>query len=347
MDVDGDGTKEILVGLTSRPGESRDNILIYKGLLRSDGPIGSSFQFKKEFSMPLQSSGIPGFVIGDVDNDGKNEVIYNKKFILKFNIGDDGNMSSESMGEISKRASGIALGPFYPSGEDKPNGLRLIPMAVTIDLEGEEYIEAEKTYKIRVKLKSSWHNVSQIRVGLESDADAVEIEPKSVPFSSIDAGQEIENMEQPFILRTKNVKKMTPLELKFIIETESGFRLEQKDVSIQSKNNPNLGSFIRPKLEKISETIAISGGEGIYEELGIKPEYFNDYFGIYWPAQDDLNSYKNLILYDELSYALAFHQKKLKSFLDKRGNCLLQGYYLISKMEDPVPPPYERICGLH
>jgi len=87
-----------------------------------------------------------------------------------------------------------------------------------------------------------------------------------------------------------------------------------------------------------SETIAISGGEGIYDGLGIHPEYFNDYYGVYWPALDDLNFYKNLILYDELSYALSFHQEKLKSFLDNGGNFLMHGYYLISQMEDPIPP---------
>lgn len=41
---------------------------------------------------------------------------------------------------------------------------------------------------------------------------------------------------------------------------------------------------------------------------------------------------------DELSYALSFHQEKLKSFLDNGGNFLMHGYYLISQMEDPIPP---------
>ena len=246
-------------------------------------------------------------------------------------------MTSESIGEISDRRGDVAIGPFYPSGEDKPDGLRLTPTAVTIDIDGDKLIESEETYQIRVKVKSCWHDVSQIRVRLESDSDVVEIEPEFVSYDSIDTGQEVENTEQPFILRTKSVEKLIPLELRLIIEAENGYRMEQKIGSLQSKNN-SLSSFIRPKLKKISETIAISGGEGIYEEMGIYPEYFNDYYGVYWPAIDDLNFYKNLILYDELSYALFFHQAKLKSFLNKGGNFLLHGYYVMSKIEDPVPP---------
>jgi len=217
-DIDGDGTKEILVGLTSRRGEKSDNILIYKGQIRFEGPVGAAFQFKKVFSMPHESSGIPGFVIGDVNNDGQNEVIYNKKFVLKFNKDADGNMISESMGEISQRASGVAIGPFYPSGEDNPNGLRLIPTSVTIDMAEGEFIESEETYQIRVKLKSSWHDVSHIRISLESDTDAAEIEPKFLSIDSIDAGQEVENTKQPFILRTKSIEKLTLFEPKLIIE---------------------------------------------------------------------------------------------------------------------------------
>lgn len=335
-DIVGDGAKEILIGMTSRKSENDDNILVYKKL-QSSSQRGSAFQFEKVFSMPQMFSNIPGFVIGDLDNDGQNEVIYNNRFVLKFHNDVDGKMSCESMREISQRANSAAIGPFYPSGEDKPDGLRLNPMAVAVDLKGGEFIESNKAYEITVKLKSSWHDVRQICVGLESESDAVEIEPGSVSFDAINAGQEVENTEQPFVLRTKYVGKQTPFELKLVIETESGFRMEQKGMSLQSKSNNSIFNFIQPKLLKNSKTIAISSGEGIYEGLDIKPEYFNDYHGIYWPLTDDLNSYKNLIWYDEV-YSLPEHIEKLKSFLDKGGNCLMQSYYLISLMEDPIPP---------
>ncbi len=196
--------------MTSRRGAKNDNILIYRGHFSYEGPE-SPFQFEKVFSMPLESSRIPGFVIGDLDNDGQNEVIYNRKFVLKFHRDVDGSISSESMGEISKRwANGVAIGPFYPSGEDEPQGLRLNPVAITVDLAGSEFFMPDETYPVSVKLKTSWHDVSQIRVELESDSNVAIIEPKSIIFNSIDAGQEVENTEQPFILRTKYVKKLTP-----------------------------------------------------------------------------------------------------------------------------------------
>lgn len=334
-DIDGDGIKEILVGLTSWRGEKGDNILVYKSLLSHKNPIGSIFSFEKVFSIPQASSFIPGFVIGDVDNDGQNEVIYNNKFILRFNNDADGNMSSESMGEISKSSWSVAIGPFYPSGEDKPHGLRLIPIAVTIDLDEGEYIESGKSYEIMVKLKSSWHDVSQIRLGLECNNEAAVIEPTIIHFNVIDAGQEVGNTEQPFILRAKSVEKFTPFELNLVIETESGYRIEQNSLPLRSKSY-YISPSVRPELKRISETIAISSEEGIYEDLGISPEYFNYNIGLAWPSSTDLNSYKNLILYDDGEDALWQPEflVKLKSFLDNGGNCFLQGYYLIPTIED-------------
>ena len=322
-DVDGDGKNELLVGDT---GSKPENLFVYEAVKTNIAP-NYPIRFKKTFAASVASSSIPGFVVGDVDNDGKNEVIYNNKYVMKFTRDSSGSLQYKLMDQLTaKTASGAAVGPFEPNGPDTPIGFRLIP-ALNFAIK-KEIFASGSSYKCWLKITNVFGDAKNIHVQLKSEDGFIAVENAKVSIGNMASGQIYSNEKQPFILRPVKRESPTRFRLTAIVTADGGYETNVTFSSGIGSDNRSFSFYMSPKIDTKSDTLAFSSPDNMYKSLGFAFDYFNDNAGGPWPSKEILEGHRNLIVLDEDNDALGDNIEKLQSFLDNRGNFFAHGHHI-------------------
>jgi hypothetical protein len=318
-DIDGDGKNEVLVGLT---GKQVENILVFE-IERGSNP--SRMRFRKIFGMPHDSSQILGFVAGDVDNDGKTEVIYNSKYVLKFSRDASDNLKCQVLAKITDYGIGAVVGTFEPTGADTVPGPRAILGRINVELPEDGHVFSGGKYKCWLNVTGVWADFKNVQITLESENKEIKIEKKAFRIDSIKQGQVLDNKEQPFVIRAEKVDNPTRINLRARLTAEGGFQVTR-----------TVSGFLRvfPELTFNSDTLAVSD-PNIYKDLSFSYDFFNDNGGTAWPPKDAILRHKNYIVLDELSNTVEMRDY-LQPFLDKGGNYFVHGYGVIRGYDGPT-----------
>lgn len=332
-DIDGDGDNEVLVGVTSRPNQKNDNIFVYEYTGGEVHPGLTYMKLSKTFSMPLESSGIPGFYIGDADNDGQNEVIYNGKYVLKFVRDSENRLQCSTLATFGDRGTTALVGVFEPEGQEDSPASRIVPHDLYMDLKSGDTIESGKTYKFWVKVNSPWTEAQNVRVELESLTENIKVENGRVLFPLMDAGEIYDNENDPFLVMPGEITEETQFELQVKISAENGYQMTQNYSMVRSSIKENIMLEAVPKFVITSDTLAISSEETAYKDLGISYNYFSDNYGMRWPPVDILLEYKNLLLRADYFARTGFKLEKLIAYLDAGGHCLIHGDNVVEIQE--------------
>ncbi|MFC2167327.1 FG-GAP repeat domain-containing protein, partial [Acidobacteriota bacterium] len=239
-DIDGDGKNEVLVGVTARRGEENDNIFVYDcdwgDTVRTRT---NSMTLKKVFSMKLESSSIPGFTAGDLDNDGSDEIIYNNKYVLKFTRDSENQLQCTVLATLVERGSASLIGSFQPIGEDLTNAARIIPQNLFIDLKDNEIIESGQDYKIWVKVISPWKEAKNVLVRLESEMEKLKVLSGDFQIPVMEIGQTYDNRTAPFLISPEGITEGTYFSLRVEVSTEEGYQVLQSYTMGRSSDEAN------------------------------------------------------------------------------------------------------------
>jgi len=326
-DIDRDGKNEILVGVTSNPGQKNDNIFVFEQAGEYKGG-GRTYHlaFRKAFSMPLESSAIPGFATGDADNDGQIEVVYNNKHILKFRRDDKKDLQCNVIATLSKQASASLIGPFEPSGKNESFSERIIPRNLNIDQKQDETIEAGGSYNLWATIVSPWKESRNVRISIESDTDKIKFLRGQFLLPVMNAGVLYDNKSAPFQMKIDTVSEVTDFVLTLHIESGAGYSISQSFKWARSSDNANFNFTAVPNLVVTTDTLAISTEADIFKGQEFPHDYFDSRYGMRgWPELAVLLRYRKLLIKNEWGEVLFQQKDKLKTFLDKGGNVLLHG----------------------
>ncbi|MFC2160964.1 FG-GAP repeat domain-containing protein [Acidobacteriota bacterium] len=340
-DIDGDGDKEVLVGVTSRPNEKSDNIFVYEYAGGEVTPGVTYMKLDKTFSMPLEGSDIPGFYIGDADNDGLNEVIYNGKYVLKFSRDTENNLECTILATLGDMRTSALVGPFEPKGQENIHASRIVPQYLYMDLKSGDTIESGKTYKFWIKLNSPWSEAQNVRISLESLTDKINVKNREIVFPQMDAGKIYDNESDPFLVTPEDISQETQFELKVNITGENEYYLTQNYSMVRSSIKGNIMLEAVPQFVITSDTLAISSEETAFKDLGISYNYFSDYYGMKWPPVDILLKYKYLLSRADHFATTGFQLEKLIAYLDAGGHCLIYGDNVVEIREGNTRIPEE------
>lgn len=328
-DIDGDGKNEVLVGVAQMGKEKQDNIFVFEKSGGKTTPGITTIAFKKTFSMPLERSNIPGFVVGDADNDGRNEVIYNSRHVLKFSRDAEGRLQCSALATLGESRAAAAIGPFEPSGKDQIPAPRIIPQALVIDLKDGEIIESGNIYRFWAVLNSTWVEARNVRVRMESLANDVKVLQGESLIPKLDTGKSVDTKASPFLIKPEPINKQTDFELKLVISAEDNYQLTQTYHIVRSAYGGNFILSAVPKFEVKSETLGISPEEDIYKDLGIAHDYFNDDYGEAWPPIEAMIKYKNILVFTEYFISMGTQADKMKALCEAGKRILFHGDRII------------------
>lgn len=342
-DIDGNGKNELLVGVSASGGGEHDDIFVYDYISgQSIRKSTDSMTLKKVFSMKLESSSIPGFVAGDLDNDGSDEIIYNNKYVLKFTRDSENQLHCTVLATLVDQGSASLIGPFQPTGEDITDSTRIVPQNLFIDLKDDEIIESGKNYKIWVKVNSPWKEAKNVLVRLESEMEKINVLQNEFQLPVMQAGKTYDNRNEPFLITPDRITAPTDFSLRVKISTEDGYMVSQSFNVCRSSNEANFHFSAVPKFEINSDTLAIGYEADIYKDIGISYDYFDDDDGLRgWPQSEALLQYKNLIILKEYGELITDQKTNLKLVLDQGGNCLVHGYEVLNVGEGKTPEQKE------
>jgi len=232
-DIDGNGMNEIVVGLT---GKQPENILVFETVPSFHS---NPWHVKKIFGMPLASSQIPGFVLGDADNDGKPEVIFNSNYVLKFSRETPDKLQCKLLGKItdtSNELTGVAVGVFEPEGADIIPAPRVVFGRVNVTLPQGGKILSGNDYTCWVSLANVWRALTNVEVTLECLEKEVQLEKKSLRIGSLGVGSKWDNQKQPFEFKTDKVDSPTQVHFRISLTADGGFRTASNDQNIFTVN---------------------------------------------------------------------------------------------------------------
>ncbi len=334
-DLDGDGKKEILIGVADRvtlrgPAKNK-NIVVYEYEEGETTPGGTvKLSLRKTLSLFYESSSIPGFTAGDIDGDGRDEAVYNNKYVLRFRRNAENNLECEVIAKLVDQGSACVIGPFEPAGEDKFTSVRIIPQNLYIKLNKGDTIEAGKTYKLWTKVISTWNTARDVRIQLESDSEKIIIKNCDFVLPQMKAGKIYDNSKIPFQVSPDDISETTDFKLKLSITTEDGYSLSQSYQMGQSRDGANIMFSAVPKFVPSSDTLAFSNERDIYADLGISYDFYDDNYGSKgWPRKENILKYKNILIQKEWGLLPRQQKGNLKSFLDNGGNILVHGHLAI------------------
>jgi hypothetical protein len=336
-DIDGDGKNEVLVGVSPMGKENKDHIYVFEKSGGTKTPGITTLSLRQTFSMPLESSSIPGFVVGDADNDGRNEVIYNSRHVLKFSRDTEGRLQCANLSTLGESGKAAVIGPFEPEGKDESNALRIVPQSLVIDLKDGDIIESGNVYRFWTNLNSPWMEARNVRVRLESLAKEVKILQGDFLAPRLEAGKSVDNKAAPFLVKPDEIKKELGFELKLEIRADGDFQLTQTYHIVRSAHGGNLILTAVPKLIVTSDTLCISTEKDVYEDLGIVHDFFNDDYGTAWPPADFLLKYKNVLLLADYLIANDTQMEKMQAMFEAGKNLLFHGDRIIY-----LPPAKEK-----
>ena len=335
-DLDGDGKKEILIGVTDKvkrggPKEN-NNIVIFELKEAYISPGGmAKLSLEKALAMPLESSSIPGFAAGDIDGDGKDEAVFNNKYVLDFKRNDEGHFEAEILTTFAVHGSACVIGQFEPEGNDQPTSKRIIPQNFCIGLNRGDMIESGNSYKLWTKVISPWNAAKNVIIRLESETENIEIKNDEFALSQMEAGTVYDNSEFPFMVFVGDITADKDFRLKLLITTEDGYLLSQSYNQARSMDGANLIFNAVPKFNVNSNTLIISSGKDSFGDLNISYDYYDENFGMKgWPKKEILLKYANII--DQTPWGLLLIKQKdnLQSYLENGGNALVHGYKVLS-----------------
>lgn len=330
-DIDGDGMNEILVGAAPPPKSKQDNIFVFE---RRTGPGSGSpwlgranSTFAKTFSMPLESSNIPGFVVGDADNDGRNEVIYNSRHVLKFSRDAEGRLQCLTLATLGERRSDsmAAIGPFGPEGMDEPQGQRIISQNLITDLKPGDRIESSTEYRFWAVLNSPWKDARNVRARLISHSDDVKVLQGEALVPQMEARKSVDTKGTPFIIRPEDLKEVKRFELELEITADGGYRLLQSFHLARNVQNRNVMLTVNPKFVIQSETLGMSAPRDIYQDLAVVHDFFADDDGDIWPPVEALTKYKNLFILADYLVGNDVQREKTRALFEAGKNLLFHG----------------------
>ena len=334
-DLDGDSKKEILIGVTDRvsprgPAKNK-NIVVYEYEGGETTPGGTAkLSLRKTLSLFYESSSIPGFSAGDIDGDGRDEVVYNNKYVLRFERNSENNLECEVIAKLVDQGSACVIGSFEPTEEDKFTSVRIIPQNLYIGLNKRDAIEAGKTYKLWTKVISPWNTARDVRIQLESDTENIKIKNGDFVLPQMEAGKIYDNSKIPFQVSPGDISEAKDFKLKLFISTDDGYSLSQSYQMGQSRDGANIMFSAVPKFVPSSDTLAFSNDRDIYADLGISYDFYDDNYGSKgWLSNENLLKYKNIIIQKEWGLLPRQQKDNLKSFLDNGGNILAHGHLVI------------------
>jgi len=343
-DIDGDGKNEVLVGVAPMGKEKKDHIYVFEKSGGSITPGITKLSLRQAFSMPLESSGIPGFAVGDADNDGRNEVVYNGRHVLKFSRDTEGRLQCETLATLGETKTQAVVGPFEPEGKDESNAPRIVPKNFFIDLKDGDIIESGKVYRFWVELSSPWRTAQNVRVRLESLASEIKILKGDFLVPKIEAGKIVDNKAAPFLVKPDELKKELGFELKIEISADGDYQSIQSRDRARSGKGGNIYLTAVPKFEFKSETLGMSSDEDSYKDLGISYDYFNDDSGSAWPPVEILLKYKNIFVLADYIVASPEQSEKTQEMFEAGKNLLFHGdraIYLPPAREKQLKPFYD------
>lgn len=328
-DIDGDKKNEILVGATL-PSSNKENVFVFE---RSGGistPAITKLSLRLAFSMAHESSSIPGFVVGDADNDGRNEVIYNSRHVLKFSRDAEGRLQCATLATLGDKRAAAAIGPFEPEGKDEPKAQRIIPRNLVIDLKEGDIIESGKTYRIWALLSSPWTDARNVRVRLASLDDDIRILQEEALVGEIGSGKTVDTKAAAFLVKPDGIMKEHTFELKLELTADGAYRLQQTYHIIRNAQGGNVILNAVPKFEVKSGTLGISTDEDIYKDLGLSYDYFNDDYGTAWPPIEAMVKYENFFIQADFFISNGTQRDKMQKILSSGKNLLFHGNKVIA-----------------
>jgi hypothetical protein len=327
-DIDDNGKNEIVVGLT---GKQAENVLVFE-MLTGSSPRRP--KFRKIFGMPEASSAIPGFVAGDADNDGRVEVMYNGRDVLKFSRDASNNLQCLTMATLSTTSSKAVIGPFQPTGLDVVPGSRAAIGSVEFDMPERTsatetgLIFSARTYKCWLSVTSGWKELKDVEISLDSRNREIRVEKRPVRVESIKPGEAWDNQKQPFVFKAEKVGSPTRFRMTATLTADGGFRVV-RDVDELL--------YLFPELTFKSNTLAVSD-EDDYKTLNVSYDLFLNNGGTAWPPKDAILKHKNFIVLDESNVSMTGsvdRKDDLQAFLENAGNFFVHGYGVIGGYDNP------------
>jgi len=346
-DIDGDDDNEVLVGVSVRPGLTHPSIVVFENTIQPENERDAlRSDFEQVFDMTLDSSRIPGFRVGDTDNDGQNEVVYNSKYVLEFSRDADNRLQANiDQTLVDSRAYGAAIGSFAPAADDTPHGTRLTSSPLHIDAETTDELSLSSlapghTHNLWVDVTSDWGNAEDVRVRLDAAENSpVDIENPEVSLGEIRSGEVASNRDNPFVITTPTESEGDSFELVLTIMTGRDVVTRQHHDRARGTDGSRMRFRVvaAPSVSAGTSTLMIRTGDAEYEETDALIDYFDDNYGSRWPTNEVLANYRNLIVLDELSYLVAVYSERLATFVDGGGNAFVHGYDLVGVPEGDTP----------